>query len=80
MAKIKTGTNIKHFKAKHLRSIENRLDKAILKQREAEHLKALYEKIREQLQQQSLHFHNTLEEHELDIEEADRELQRVQVN
>lgn len=64
-------------KARYLRSIENRLDKAILKQREAEHVKTLYEKMREQLQQRALTFHNILESNEAQIEEADRELKRV---
>lgn len=60
-----------------LRSIENRLDKAILKQQEAEHVKVLYEKMRAQLQQKALNFHNILEDHEAAIEEANRELKRV---
>ena len=63
--------------AKYLRSIENRLDKAILKQQEAEHVKALYEKMRDQLQAKALTFHNTLEAREMEIEEANRELKRV---
>jgi predicted nucleic acid-binding Zn-ribbon protein len=63
--------------AKYLRSIENRLDKAILKQQEAEHVKALYEKMRDQLQSKALTFHNTLEAREMEIEEANRELKRV---
>jgi len=63
--------------AKYLRSIENRLDKAILKQQEAEHVKALYEKMRDQLQAKALTFHNTLEAREIEIEEANRELKRV---
>lgn len=64
-------------RARYLRSIENRLDKAILKQREAEHVKALYEKMRDQLQHRALTFHNILESNESQIEEADRELKRV---
>ena len=63
--------------AKYLRSIENRLDKAILKQQEAEHVKALYEKMRDQLQAKALTFHNTLEAREQEIDEANRELKRV---
>ena len=67
------------LQARYLRSIENRLDKAILKQREAEHVKALYEKMRDQLQHRALTFHNILESNESQIEEADRELKRVKV-
>ena len=39
-------------KAKSKRNIENQLDKAVLKQREAEHVKALYQKIKNALSSQ----------------------------
>ena len=39
-------------KAKSKRTIENQLDKAVLKQREAEHVKALYQKIKNALSSQ----------------------------
>ena len=64
-------------KAQYLRSIENRLDKAILKQQEAEHVKVLYEKMLNQLRNKALTFDNTLEEHETSIDEANHELKRV---
>ena len=64
-------------KAMYLRSIENRLDKAILKQQEAEHVKVLYEKMLAQLRQKALNFNNILEDHEASIEDANRELKRV---
>jgi len=64
-------------KALYLRSIENRLDKAVLKQQEAEHVKVLYEKMRSQLQKKALDFNNILEDHEASIEEANRDLKRV---
>jgi len=65
-------------KATYLRSIENRLDKSVLRQQEAEHMKNIYEKLRNTLQQKALTFNNILESHEQSIEEADRELKRVQ--
>jgi len=64
-------------KAKSKRNIENQLDKAVLKQREAEHVKALYQKIKNALSSQALTFHSTLEEKEHRIAEADQELKRV---
>lgn len=63
--------------AKYQRTIENQLDKALLKQREAEHVKAIYEKIKNTLGSSALTFHSTLEEKEDQIDEADNELRRV---
>lgn len=64
-------------KAKYQRTIENQLDKALLRQREAEHVKAIYDKIKNTLRTQSLTFHSTLEEKETFIVDADHELHRV---
>jgi len=40
-------------KAKYQRTIENQLDKALLRQREAEHVKAIYDKIKNTLRTQA---------------------------
>uniref|UniRef100_F6RG08 ODAD1 central coiled coil region domain-containing protein n=1 Tax=Ciona intestinalis TaxID=7719 RepID=F6RG08_CIOIN len=64
--------------AQHLRQLENRLDKARLKSQEAEHISKVYEKIKAHLQQESLTFHNQLDQQEEDILKTRQELLEVQ--
>uniref|UniRef100_H2Z4G1 Uncharacterized protein n=1 Tax=Ciona savignyi TaxID=51511 RepID=H2Z4G1_CIOSA len=64
--------------AQHLRQLENRLDKARLKSQEAEHISKVYEKIKAHLQQESLTFHNQLDQQEADILKTRQELSEVQ--
>ncbi|XP_078489128.1 DC2-related axonemal dynein intermediate chain 4 [Ciona intestinalis] len=64
--------------AQHLRQLENRLDKARLKSQEAEHISKVYEKIKANLQQESLTFHNQLDQQEEDILKTRQELLEVQ--
>lgn len=64
--------------ARQLRTIENRLDKALLKQREAEHVKAIYEKMLAKLKEGALMFPTILEEKEQAVRMQEEELKRVE--
>ncbi|CAK8674702.1 outer dynein arm-docking complex subunit 3-like [Clavelina lepadiformis] len=64
--------------SQHLRQLENRLDKARLKCQEAEHISKVYEKIKGHLQEESLSFHNQLDQQEEEILTTRQELLNVQ--
>ena len=61
----------------HLRTLENRLDKALLKCTEAEHIKGTYEQIKWKLHEEHLQFENTLKQLEHDIRRAKDELKEL---
>ena len=62
-----------------LRALENRLDKAMLKLHESEHINRTYLAIREQMIKDSLTFGNDLDATEAEIEKQKEELQELQV-
>ena len=49
------------------RDLENRLDKSVLKCREAEHIQKTYQQIKMKLEDEQKSFENTLDGMELDI-------------
>ena len=61
-----------------LRSLENRLDKALLKLHEAEHINGTYLAIREQMIKDSLTFGNDLDSLETEIDKQKSELKDLQ--
>ncbi|XP_071802586.1 outer dynein arm-docking complex subunit 3-like [Asterias amurensis] len=70
-----TGTS---NEAMTLRSLENRLDKALLKLHEAEHINGTYLAIREQMIKDSLTFGNDLDSLETEIDKQKSELKDLQ--
>ncbi|XP_022084175.1 coiled-coil domain-containing protein 151-like [Acanthaster planci] len=61
-----------------LRSLENRLDKALLKLHEAEHINRTYLAIKDQMVKDSLTFGNDLDDMEAEIEKQKQELKDLQ--
>ncbi|XP_071947266.1 outer dynein arm-docking complex subunit 3-like isoform X2 [Antedon mediterranea] len=61
-----------------LRSLENRLDKAILKLNEAEHINQTYHSIQDQMIKDSLTFGNDLDSLEAEIAQQKQELEELQ--
>ncbi|CAL8079151.1 unnamed protein product [Calicophoron daubneyi] len=71
-----TGTN---KEGKRLRELENRLDKALLKCQEADHIKRTYEQIKDKLQDEQLTYGHSLDALERQIRVAQDELSELQV-
>ena len=61
-----------------LRSLENRLDKALLKLHEAEHINRTYTAIKTQMMNDSLNFGNDLDDLESEIDKQKVELKDLQ--
>ena len=64
--------------ALRLRDLENRMDKAQLKCSEAEHIRRTYEQIRAKLEEDSIHYPNTLDKLEFAIRSCCSELKELQ--
>ncbi|CAH8669507.1 unnamed protein product [Dicrocoelium dendriticum] len=69
------GTN---KEGRHLRELENRLDKAQLKYQEAEHIKRTYMQIKDKLQEEQLTYGHSLDALEKQIRLANEELAELQ--
>lgn len=63
-----------------LRTLENRLDKATIKFNEAQHVGKTYKQIIRKLEQDRLHFDNTISELEKTLAQRKEELVRVEVS
>lgn len=64
--------------AQRLRNLENRLDKANLKCKEAEHIRKTYEQIKSRLEQEHSTFETTLNDVEVDIKRLRAELKDLE--
>ncbi|CAH8464395.1 unnamed protein product [Schistosoma bovis] len=69
------GTN---KEGKMLRNLENRLDKALLKYHEAEHIRKTYEQIKEKLQDEHLTYEHSLDSLEKQIKATQVEVSELQ--
>uniref|UniRef100_A0A8D2LF11 Coiled-coil domain containing 151 n=1 Tax=Varanus komodoensis TaxID=61221 RepID=A0A8D2LF11_VARKO len=65
--------------AKTLRTLENRLEKARFKTEEAERITTMYQKLKEHMQEQSLHFQNKLDALESEILRLRHELSELEI-
>ncbi|CAH8455642.1 unnamed protein product [Schistosoma mattheei] len=70
-----SGTN---KEGKMLRNLENRLDKALLKYHEAEHIRKTYEQIKEKLQDEHLTYEHSLDSLEKQIKATQVEVSELQ--